>query len=101
MATIQSTQEPTQQKSVGSQNTLSHHDIIDYHPQASIIDNQPQFSAGGLKHSMHGQIRSDLSIPDAVTHCHIEFYVVPDSENKTKPYCTSHSPVEMYGILTV
>ena len=55
MATIQSTQEPTQQKSAGLQNTVSHHDIIDYHPQASIIDNQPQFSAGSLKHSMHGQ----------------------------------------------
>ena len=49
---------------------------------------------------MHGQIRSDLSNLDAVTHCHIEFYVLPDSEIKTKPY-TSHSPVEMYGILTV
>ena len=58
---------------------------------ASIVDNQPPFSAGSLKHCVHAwaEITSDPFILDAVTHCHIEFDVLPGSEiNKTKPYFT-------------
>ena len=83
-ATIQSTQEPTQQKSVGSPNTVSNH-------LASIIDNQHPFSVGILKHCVHAwaEITSDRFILDGVAHCHIEFDVLPGFEiNKTKPYFT-------------
>ena len=58
---------------------------------ASIVANQPPFSAGSLKHCVHAwaEITSDPFILDAVTHCHIEFDVLPGSEiNKTKPYFT-------------
>ena len=65
---------------------------------ASIVDNQPPFSAGSLKHCVHAwaEITSDPFILDAVTHCHIEFDVLPGSEinNKESLSCRPQNPAK-------
>ncbi|CAB4027812.1 Hypothetical predicted protein [Paramuricea clavata] len=51
----------------------------------------PPFKAGGLKDCVHAwtEITSDLFILDAVTHCHLEFDSLPESNvSNTRPYFT-------------
>ncbi|CAB4009624.1 Poly P3 [Paramuricea clavata] len=58
---------------------------------ATLIANQPPFKAGGLKDCVHAwtEITSDPFILDAVTHCHLEFDSLPESNvSNTRPYFT-------------
>ncbi|CAB4039512.1 Hypothetical predicted protein, partial [Paramuricea clavata] len=83
--------DPDKHQDISQQRNLESPTQVSNDAIATLIANQPPFKAGGLKDCVHAwtAITSDPFILDAVTHCHLEFDSLPESNvSNTRPYFT-------------